>query len=372
MGNRVYTKFFVPRRQRQRSATIYTLAGVATVAVVSWILWHSGDSGEMKPLPSPFVRPKAAPARPSTAVPQSGAVPQPLTRPPSRASGVRPVQDIFEAQLALDRLGISAGSIDGVAGSQTRVAVEVFQREMNLAVTGQLDAPTKAALLVAEPLLTVYTITTEDIARLRPLGATWLAKSQQDRLDYETLLELVAERSHAHPNFLRRLNPGLEWTELVAGTAVKVPKVDASVTGSRAARVRIHLASRTLEAFDERGTLIAHFPCSIAQRVEKRPVGELHVAIMAPDPNYTLDPAVFTESAEARQLGRKLILPAGPNNPVGTAWIGLDRPGYGIHGTPHPEAVGRTESHGCFRLANWNAERLLKLVWVGMPVVVEP
>lgn len=128
-----------------------------------------------------------------------------------------------------------------------------------------------------------------------------------------------------------------------------------------------------MEAFNSENILLAHFPCSIAQRVEKRPVGEeLHVAVVAPNPNYTFDPAVFPESAEAQEIGRKLILQPGPNNPVGTVWIGLDKPGYGIHGTPHPEAVGRTESHGCFRLANWNAEYLLKLVTVGTPVFVEP
>jgi lipoprotein-anchoring transpeptidase ErfK/SrfK len=93
---------------------------------------------------------------------------------------------------------------------------------------------------------------------------------------------------------------------------------------------------------------------------------------VAPNPNYTFDPAVFPESPEARALGRKLILPPGPNNPVGVAWIGLDKSGYGIHGTPKPEDVGRTESHGCFRLANWNAELLLKMVGVGTPVLVEP
>ncbi len=107
-------------------------------------------------------------------------------------------------------------------------------------------------------------------------------------------------------------------------------------------------------------------------RVEKRPAGELHVTAIAENPNYTFNPEVFPESAEARELGRKLILPPGPNNPVGTAWISLDLPGYGIHGTPSPEQVGRTESHGCFRLANWNASYLVKLVWVGMPVYVEP
>jgi lipoprotein-anchoring transpeptidase ErfK/SrfK len=93
---------------------------------------------------------------------------------------------------------------------------------------------------------------------------------------------------------------------------------------------------------------------------------------IAPDPNYTFDPSLFPESAEARRLSTRLVLPPGPNNPVGVAWVGLDKPGYGIHGTPIPEQVGRTESHGCFRLTNWNAERLLQMVWVGLPVQVTP
>ena len=95
------------------------------------------------------------------------------------------------------------------------------------------------------------------------------------------------------------------------------------------------------------------------------------MVVTVPNPDYTWDPAVFPESPEARTVGRKLRLPPGPNNPVGVAWIGLNRAGYGIHGTPKPEEVGRTESHGCFRLANWNAELLRRMAWPGLPVRVE-
>src|SRR5437016_1691356 len=131
----------------------------------------------------------------------------------------------------------------------------------------------------------------------------------------------------------------MDWTNVVAGAEIEIPDVAYAEPATKAGFIVISLGEKTLEAFDAGTNLLAHFPCSIAARVEKRPAGELHVAVVAPNPNYTFDPDVFPESAEARQLNRKLILPPGPNNPVGTAWISLDKPGYGIHGTPSPEQV---------------------------------
>ncbi|MBC8001953.1 MAG: murein L,D-transpeptidase [Opitutaceae bacterium] len=284
----------------------------------------------------------------------------------------RPVQNPFEAQLAMARLGISSGSLDGAIGSQTRAALIAFQSIEGLPATGALDAATKARLLLPAPPYISYTITETDLARIRPVPTTWMGKSQATALDYESMLELVAEASWSHPNFIKRLNPSVNWTNVVAGTVLQVPNVERPSATRRAAVIHIHLAGKTLEAFDADDRLIAHFPCSIAARVEKRPVGELQVVNFAQNPDYTFDPAVFPESAEARTITRKLRIPPGPNNPVGVAWITLDKPGYGIHGTPRPEDVGRTESHGCFRLANWNADYLLRLVAAGTPVVVEP
>lgn len=284
----------------------------------------------------------------------------------------RPPRDMLEAQVALARRAISPGSLDGVLGSQTRAALLAFQRLEGLAETGLLDTDTRVALALAAPPLTSYVVTSNDLARLQPLSPTWLGKSQQSALEYETILELVAEQGRASPNLMRRLNPEVNWTNTVAGTEVTLPDAAPAPPRTKAGFAVITLGAKQLQVFDSDTNLLAHFPCSIAARVEKRPAGELHIVAIAENPNYTFNPEVFPESAEARELGRKLVLPPGPNNPVGVAWISLDKPGYGIHGTPSPEQVGRTESHGCFRLANWNATYFLKLAWIGMPVYVEP
>ena len=284
----------------------------------------------------------------------------------------RPVRDVLEAQVALARRAISPGSIDGAIGSQTRMAISVFQQLNHLPETSRLDTNTRPQLTLDAPILTTYIVTTNDLASLQPLGKTWLEKSQQTALAYETELELVAEKSHAHPELIRRLNPYVNWTNVMAGTVLQILDADYPAPADKAAFVVIHLGDKFLEAFDAQTNLLAHFPCSIAAKVEKRPIGELHIVVVVPNPDYTFDPDNFPESAEAQQLGQKLKLKPGPNNPVGVAWLGLDKPDYGIHGTPAPEQVGRTESHGCFRLANWDAEYLLKLAWIGLPVDVEP
>jgi lipoprotein-anchoring transpeptidase ErfK/SrfK len=340
----------------------YWLLALALAALLAALWWHSGGARRPRPKPQPVAtaaRPVVRPPAPVTPFNQTS------------SEWPRPVQNVFEAQLALVQQGISPGSLDGVSGSQTRAALAAFQQKAQLPATGALDEATKNHLLLTNSPYTTYTVTSNDLARLQPLATTWLGKSQQTVLDYETILELVAEKSFSHPDFIRRLNPSVSWTNVAAGTVVRVPDAVYPEVHDKAAFVVIHLSAKSLEAFDENTNLLVHFPCSIARLVEKRPVGELHVQVVAPNPNYTFDPDVFPESAEAKQLNRKLILPPGPNNPVGVAWIGLDLPGYGMHGTPNPEQVGRTESHGCFRLANWNAEYLLRLVEVGTPVYVE-
>jgi len=352
-------------RRRKRGGGFRWLLFLILIGGGIYFFWRHGHPQENKIVHAPAV-PVAtvAPAKPQ---------PKPIVvARQSPTDFPRPALDVLEAQIALARRAISPGVIDAALGPQTREAISVFQQIEKLPQTGRLDTNTRPQLTLDSPVLKNYVVTTNDLARLQPLGKTWLEKSQQSVLDYETELELVAETAHSHPLLIQKLNPNVNWTNIPAGTILKIPDVNYPEPSGKAAFVVIHLSERFLEAFDEDTNLLAHFPCSIGASFDNRPVGELHVAVVAPNPDYTFDPAIFPESPEAQAIGHKLILPPGPNNPVGVAWIGLDKPRYGIHGTPAPEQIGRTESHGCFRLANWDAEYLLKLAWIGMPLEVEP
>lgn len=284
----------------------------------------------------------------------------------------RAVENWLDVQIALARQAISCGSIDGVGGHQSAAGLRAFQERAGLEPTGRLDTATRERLVLNSHIYQQISLSAEDLASLQPLNKTWLGKSEQTALACETALELAAERTHAHPKLLKQLNPGLDWSKITPNTKIVVPAIEREVPLPRPASLHISLSDKTLQARDEAGNILAHCPVSIAKKAEKRPEGELHVTVVVPNPDYTFDPEVFPESAEARELGRKLMIPPGPNNPVGVAWIGLDLPGYGIHGTPNPEQVGRTESHGCFRLANWDAQTLLGMAYVGLPVIVDP
>lgn len=359
------------------------LGGLFLVAALILFVEHSRSGAEKD---ARTARTTATPPRPASAgqpqqspaiVPRIEAPRIEIDGPPSlsapRAPATDPsvLLDPLTMQIVLDRLGFSSGSIDGVAGGQTRLAIAALRARFNAGPgMGLPDVPEVRAAL-QRPLFTETVVTQAQIDSLRPAAESWEAKAALDRLGYVTILELVSEEAHAHPDLIRRLNPGIDWSSVAAGTRIRIPdprRHEASLPAS--ALIRISLRDKTLQAFDARGRIVFHCPVSIARRVEKRPQGILTVVNLSDAPNYTFDPATFPDSAEAQAIGRRLIIQPGPNNPVGTTWIGLNLPGYGIHGTPHPEQVGRTESSGCFRLANWNASHLLRMVSIGTRVDV--
>lgn len=385
-------KFRLQNEKGSPGTFLYGLLALVLVCVLAWLVWQSDFFPSQSPQRQQPMPPTNAPLAPKGtqdgSSKKSGSSPLllPSNQPPITplalpsnlranpdSQGRRPATNVFEAQLALDRMGFSPGSIDGVLGPQSRATLRAFQRKNRIPQTGELDGLTSQTLLLSDPTTRFYVVTAADVARLRKTGASWTEKSRQDKLDYETILELVSEMGHAKPEFVRQLNPGASLDSAGANWVIKIPTVEPGVSGPiKAASIRIRLGDKTLEVFDSASVLVAHFPCSIARLVEKRPIGNLRVISKVGNPNYKFNPDLFPESPESKRGSGPFIIPAGPNNPVGVGWIGLDRSGYGIHGTAKPETIGRTESRGCFRLANWNVERLLPMVWTGMPVTVEP
>ena len=284
----------------------------------------------------------------------------------------RPPQTDFEIQVALDRAGYSPGSIDGFTGPQTQAALIAFQHNNGLKVTGIADMPTKQKLRLQKAALVIRTITESELTQVKPLGNSWTEKSQQESMAFESVLEMLAEQHHCSPRYLMRINPTIVWSSVKAYTSVIVPNTAMPSPAIRAALIHIQLAQRLLDVYDADNKLVARFPCSIATKADKRPVGDLTITAIAEQANYTFNPANFPTSPEAQAASGNLTIPPGPNNPVGTTWLSLSKDSYGIHGTPDPEKVGRTTSLGCFRLANWNAQKLAGMVEVGTPVRVDP
>lgn len=276
-------------------------------------------------------------------------------------------------QQVLAEVGFSPGLIDGRPGRRTRLAIESFQRANGLPPTGQVDERTWTALLEArggvkrgfEPLR--YRITDADAAQITgPIPDDWNERARLAFSGYADLEELLAERGWCTREYLRYLNPGVNLNRLQTNDEVLLPRID-PVRLPAIQRLEIDLTEKLVRGFDAAGRHVLLLHCSIARDVEKRPVGSLRVTVVVTDPNYTFNPESWPE---VRNVTRRLIIAPGPRNPVGLAWIGLDRPGYGLHGTPRPEDIGKTGSHGCFRLANWDAQRLARAVRIGTEVLV--
>jgi lipoprotein-anchoring transpeptidase ErfK/SrfK len=295
-------------------------------------------------------------------LPALGAAPA-ATRAPATSDPLA----VAALQAALDRAGFGAGFVDGKDGPRTRQAFLDYRR-----AKGQSERKARAALLSNDvPATVTYTITEDDCNLVGTAPEDWMEASDVPRMAFVSLDEALSERFHVSRPFLNRLNPGvMEWTRSMAGASIVVPNTGMGLGLAPAARIEIDCAAFRLRAFNSNAMMMASFPCSVARDLARVPTGELCIASFAPNPNYTFDPANFPVSARAQAIGHKLILPPGPNNPVGVYWITLNAPGFGIHGTPHPETIGGRESHGCFRLTNWDIVTLAGMVQVGTPVSV--
>jgi lipoprotein-anchoring transpeptidase ErfK/SrfK len=276
----------------------------------------------------------------------------------------------IKTQVLLDRARFSPGVIDGRGGDNTEKALRVFQKAQGLEPTGKLDEKTWSALSGgnAAPVLIEYEIKKEDVDNkfVEKIPDSFESQAKLERLAYTGPRELLAEKFHMDEDLLASLNPNASFDR--AGTKILVANVDDKKPKASVDRVVIDKSARTAHAYSKDGKLVAHYPATIGSEEKPAPSGEFKVRAIAKNPVYTYNPEYNFKGVESQE---PIKIAPGPNNPVGTVWIDLTAESYGIHGTPAPAKISKTESHGCIRLTNWDVEELAQMVSKGTPVVFQ-
>jgi hypothetical protein len=313
--------------------------------------------------------------------------------------------EMTRVQVFLDRAGFRPGKIDGLGGEFTQRAADRWCDAAGVPRGSLLDLST-----VPQPYRD-YTVQEEDAKWVGATASQPAAQAKLKALLYGSLWEAVAERFHCDLNFLRELNPDVE--EMAAGTVVRVPDVeefrmeevkalqkaraqgaatpapgatpDTAESGPREVgtaadffggdvaaaaptpapepvrRLVLVREERLIELYED-DRIAGCFPCTPGSAKFPVPQGSWKVTSNILMPNFRWDKSVLETGVRSENA---YILPPGPNSPVGIVWMGINRPSLGMHGTNTPDRIGRNESSGCIRLANWDAFRLCQLVKKG-------
>jgi lipoprotein-anchoring transpeptidase ErfK/SrfK len=288
----------------------------------------------------------------------------------------------MQAQVLLERAGFAPSVIDGTISPSTRNALRAFQQANGLTVSGELDDATRAILSRQSniPATRLVTVPADFAAgAFAPLPKDPSAQAKLPSLGYASLDEKLAERFHTTPEVLHALNPGA--APFAAGAKLRVPNVGADAIDPaqvsdaawrqtlanlgvgtdqpRAARIVVSRSAGTLMVYDGQDKPVAAFTVTTGSQHDPLPLGNWKINGVDRNPKYHFNPELFWDVSDAKP---DAMLPPGPNSPVGVAWIDLSKPHYGIHGTPEPAMIGKTESHGCVRLTNWDVARLAQMV----------
>lgn len=292
-------------------------------------------------------------------------------------------QTALKIQLFLDSEGFGPGRLDAWWGEFTKKAAARWNeansdRKIEMTDSGDPDPSSVDKLGWSKPLVTEYTITDKDSQQVGELPEEPEKQAEQDRMPYTSLMELVAEKFHAYPEFVRELNDLEESAGLSVGQTVKVPNVAepfdlsgpkeaSSSSGTTDGEIFINRSEEILE-YRSGGKIVHSFPITPGASSNPAPPGDWKVETVAWMPTFRYDKKMLEEGERSDEA---YILPPGPNNPVGIIWMGIDSDGIGMHGTSAPDSIGRSSSHGCIRLANWDAYTLGQKVAVNTKVHIE-
>ena len=320
---------------------------------------------------APLGEPDVAAAPPSGEAPETiieqappaAGLPDPANPPEVAVAGAS--EDVAKIQILLDRFGASPGVIDGRMGDNVNKAISAW-REMTGEALRTYDKDFIDAKLAESggDAFTVYEITPADVAGpyVASVPEDYSQKARLERLSFTSVPEMLAERFHMDEKYLRALNPGVSFDR--PGPRIRVINPGAPKAGE-VTRIVADKGRKQVRAYGANGRLVVSYPATIGSAATPSPTGTHTVERIALDPEYTYNPKINFQQGNNTSV---LTIPPGPNGPVGTVWIALSKPTYGIHGTPEPSKIGKTESNGCIRLTNWDAQELAKMVKPGVTV----
>ncbi len=323
-----------------------------------------------------ITKPVASPA--PSAAPSASAAPSPSEPPVAKAQPANEREIMVQLQIFLDQQLFGPGKIDGRGKLFTALALDRYRLAHGLPVNGLLDAD--IPLDSVYPVYTIYEIKKDDLKFVGELPSKPVEQAKKKYMPYPSLQIFIAERYHSDPDFLVKINPGMNLEKLKVGDKVRVPNVapfkieDLAenpklpvVEEFKGRLITVDTKNKMLD-LTEGDKLLASFPITPGSDKLPAPKGKWRILGICELPTFRHDEAMLNHGYRSKDFQ---MIPIGPRNPVGVMWMGLNKPGIGIHGTNSPFNIGRSGSHGCIRVANWDVIRLSSMVTEGMTVIIK-